>query len=350
MNHQPHRVAIVGFGFQGQNLAAAIRDTPQLQLAAVVPGDNTEISLDSLAGGEVDKAPLDSVLADDSIALVIVATPNHAHASITDQVLKAGKSAFVEKPLALNPAEVEQIMGHPLAPGQRLIVGHALRTAPGIRRMLELIFDGTVGQVASIDTRRSRLVRPPNGAKTWKQDPEKSGGEVLHEIHELDLACLVGGTVKDTSSYTTRVGAGERTESSRHSILRFDTGAIAHHTISATNHRTEWSFTVSGSQGTIHADLTLGSVTHFEDGAAVSSWGVFDDLETNETLILASQGATAYNRPGKVSRWMSTLASCEMHEVARILDGADGSLLLKQPSSAVRVAFELLAKGSTANL
>ena len=78
----------------------------------------------------------DAVLHDDSIDVVFIVTRHSSHASLTCEALRAGKTVFVEKPLALTYEELDKILETVDATGNdRLMVGFNRRFAPMLQNM-----------------------------------------------------------------------------------------------------------------------------------------------------------------------------------------------------------------------
>lgn len=338
-----HRIGIIGAGFQARNLAEAAGRVEGLEIG-MISADGRESA--SLLGAHLDvpvAADADTVIANSTIDLVVVATPNQHHASLAAQALDAGKKVFVEKPVALNQTGIDALARRTVGRRTDLIVGHALRTAPGIRRLLDSALTGQIGPVLSVDAVRARVLTRPAGALGWKHDPMRSGGELIHELHELDLACLLGGTVESVRTMVAHHPTEAEDPALRHSLIAFGNGTIAHHVISAHSHAGRWTLTVSGGDASLHADLRAGVVTRVESGVAIEEWPIFMDPAINDSLVASSVGPARHNTPGAgASPWMASLAEHEMTEVARILNGAEDSILLRQPFDAVRTALALL--------
>ena len=160
------------------------------------------------------------------LALVVVATPNHAHAEPAIAALEHGKAVFVEKPLAVELVDAQNMIASADASGSPLMVGHIMRMMPGVRRLADLLASGELGEVAAIETSRSRWI-DTDGAdpQWWKLDKSRTGGELTHEIHELDLMCWLGGEVTAVSSIATA------DDGFRNTVVSFAGGAIGqtHH-------------------------------------------------------------------------------------------------------------------------
>ena len=123
--------------------------------------------------------------ADAAINAVAVATRHDSHAHFARQALQAGKSVYVEKPLAMNEeqlAPILELVRNREAHGNSLWVGYNRRFAPMSRRALEHMRPVPVRQVAC--TVRAASVP----ADSWYQDPSEGGGILFGDVcHFIDL-------------------------------------------------------------------------------------------------------------------------------------------------------------------
>ncbi|MBS0663903.1 MAG: Gfo/Idh/MocA family oxidoreductase [Verrucomicrobia bacterium] len=78
---------------------------------------------------------------------VIVATPDFMHEEHAVAVLAAGRTLFLEKPMALTIAGCDRILRAAARTRARLYVGHNMRHMPFVRKMKQLIDAGTIGEV-----------------------------------------------------------------------------------------------------------------------------------------------------------------------------------------------------------
>lgn len=86
-----------------------------------------------------------------------VAVPAEAHYSIGSQLLKAGLSVMMEKPMTLTVAESESLIALSNEYGGRLMVGHVLMFHPAIRKIKEVIESGKIGELRYIYSHRLNL-------------------------------------------------------------------------------------------------------------------------------------------------------------------------------------------------
>ena len=108
---------------------------------------------------------------------VFIASANSAHHDEVIAAARAGKHILVEKPMALNTAEAEQMVAECERNNVKLMVGQVLRFSPLVRRVRELVKAGVLGTIVSAradyfyDARLSRrswlLDRPVAGGRTY---------------------------------------------------------------------------------------------------------------------------------------------------------------------------------------
>jgi len=131
----------------------------------------------------------DEVLSDPGTTAVVIATRHASHAALAAQALRAGKTVFVEKPLAMTEAELDEVVAARRESQGALTVGFNRRFAPHVRKM--------VAALARRSAPATILIRVNAGAippTHWIQRPEEGGGRIVGELcHFVDLAaCLAG--------------------------------------------------------------------------------------------------------------------------------------------------------------
>ncbi len=98
------------------------------------------------------------------IDAVLIATPDHSHAIITTDCMKAGKHVYCQKPLTHTVKEARDVMRVAKETGvvtQMGIQGHSWE---GIRRICEWIWDGAIGKIENVDAWCSLTYFPPGQA------------------------------------------------------------------------------------------------------------------------------------------------------------------------------------------
>jgi predicted dehydrogenase len=148
------RIAQIGCGHWGRNLA---RNFAELgALAAVVDGDAATAAAMAQAHGAV-AMDFDAVLADPAIDGVALATPAPTHVAMALQAIAAGKHVYVEKPLALNPADARTVINAAKAAGVILMVGHLLQYHPVFIAMRAMVTGGQIGALQYVYSNRMSL-------------------------------------------------------------------------------------------------------------------------------------------------------------------------------------------------
>jgi UDP-2-acetamido-3-amino-2,3-dideoxy-glucuronate N-acetyltransferase len=98
-----------------------------------------------------------SVLSDDSITAVAIATPAVTHFEVAKAALEAGKDVFVEKPLSVDVAQGQRLVRIAEDKGRVLMVGHILRYHPAVIKLHELIQRGALGKIHYVYSTRLNI-------------------------------------------------------------------------------------------------------------------------------------------------------------------------------------------------
>jgi predicted dehydrogenase/threonine dehydrogenase-like Zn-dependent dehydrogenase len=134
------------------------------------------------------------ILADPEVDAVVVCTRHDTHARFACEALSAGKHVFVEKPLAIDTLQLDQIettyraaaqAGPPLV----MMVGFNRRFAPHVVRLKSLL-DAVREPKAFVMTVNAGAIP----AEHWTQDAETGGGRIIGEAcHFIDLLRFLAG-------------------------------------------------------------------------------------------------------------------------------------------------------------
>ncbi len=175
-----HRLALIGAGRIGRIHAANALAHPELALAYVVdPMDAIAEAVCAATGA--DHASLEDVLADSSVAGVVIASSTDTHLDYCLRANAAGKAIFCEKPVDMDLARAESAEAQ-LA-GARLFVGFNRRFDPSFRRLKALLTEGAVGRLESLQITSNDPAPPPVSYV------RVSGGLFVDmAIHDFDLS------------------------------------------------------------------------------------------------------------------------------------------------------------------
>lgn len=182
------RVAVVGCG-----AVAASQYFPSL---AASRRARAELAVDADAGRARDAARrwgVPAVAADfrevpGRAEAAVVALPNHLHAPVSIELLRAGVHVLVEKPMALSTAECDAMIAAAAAGGARLTVGMQFRFFDSTRLVADLLASGLLGRLEGFELRLGVVSSWPFETDFLLRR-ETAGGGVLADygVHVLDL-------------------------------------------------------------------------------------------------------------------------------------------------------------------
>ena len=162
---QTINAALVGYGFAGQTFHAPfLTSTPGLALRWVVSRDAAKVQAE-LPGCRVGS--LDEVLADSTVDLVVIATPNDTHAPIARQALLAGKHVVIDKPFALDLAEAEALVELAEKQQRLLSIFHNRRWDGDFLTVRRLLAEGALGKIAQFESHFDRY--RPEVRQRWRE-------------------------------------------------------------------------------------------------------------------------------------------------------------------------------------
>lgn len=152
------RVAVIGAGYWGPNLARNFHNSSDWELAAVCDLDAGRAeALARRFAGAAAVSELSAVLEDPDIQAVAIATPARTHHAIATAALEAGKHVLVEKPLADSGPHGRSMAETAERCGLVLMADHTYCYTPAVMKIRELIEAGELGDILFIDSVRINL-------------------------------------------------------------------------------------------------------------------------------------------------------------------------------------------------
>ncbi len=181
-------VALVGAGNIGQH---HLRQWQQIDQATIVGVHDRDADRAARVAKEFNiprvYPTLDGVLGDDAVSAVDVCTPNAAHVPASRAALLAGKHVICEKPLGIDPADIETLIAARDQSGKLLMTGQHLRFEPQTQALKRVIDAGGLGDVYYARAWWLRRRRAP-AAPTFLSRQEAGGGATVDlGVHLLDL-------------------------------------------------------------------------------------------------------------------------------------------------------------------
>lgn len=163
------------------------------------------------------------IFKDQDVDLVMITTRHNSHASLAIEALNYGKNVFVEKPLALNQDELDQVIEAYQKSGKTITVGFNRRFAPLAMKMKKAI--GTVATPMNIIATMNAGFIP---SSVWVHDMEVGGGRIIGEAcHFIDLITYLSGSkVKSVCMSAMGTQPEENTDNAS-IILKYENGTNA---------------------------------------------------------------------------------------------------------------------------
>jgi len=239
-------IAVIGSGYWGKNI---VRNMYELGRLRYVCDSNSELLKEIKAKYPDIEVVTDyrKVLNDKDVKGIMIATPAVTHYGLAKEALLADRNVFVEKPLATDVVEAEELVGLARKRHLKLMVGHILHYHPAVRKIKDMVFSGEVGRIYYLFSNRLNIgkIRTEENI-LWSFAP-----------HDISLVLSI---VQDEPVEVMSRGNNylqNDVEDVTVTYLKFRNGINAHIFVSWLNPFKEQKFVVVGSRGMLVFDDTL---------------------------------------------------------------------------------------------
>jgi UDP-N-acetyl-2-amino-2-deoxyglucuronate dehydrogenase len=235
------------------------------------------------------------------VDLVSVCTPNGLHAEHSIGSLKRGVHVLCEKPMAIKTTDCEEMIKAADAAAKHLFIVKQNRYNPPIIALKNLIEQGKLGKVYSLQINCFWNRNAEYYHNSWKGTSELDGGTLFTQFsHFVDLLYWIMGDVTDVQAVTDNFGHRGMIdfEDTGAAILRFVGGAIAtiNYTVNSFRKNMEGSITVFGEKGTVKVGgqyLNLLEYQEIEDcvisnlpkGNTSNNYGIYQGSMSNHDKV-----------------------------------------------------------------
>ena len=186
------RTAIASYGMSGSVFHAPLLEAHVgFELAGILER-NSDRSASTYPGARIFR-DYDELLADRSIELVVVNTPDDLHHDMCLEALEAGKHAVVEKPFTLTAARADHLIA--VASNKRLMLSvfQNRRWDSDFLTIRKIVSEGLLGRLVSYEARFERF-RNYIQKDTWKEKKENGTGTLYNlGSHLIDQALVLFG-------------------------------------------------------------------------------------------------------------------------------------------------------------
>lgn len=156
MNHKKEnvKVAVIGAGYWGKNL---VRNFADLGVLVAVCDSNPRACAPAMDMGLRICNSVHELLQEPDLDAIAIASPAISHYAIAKEALLAGKDVFVEKPLALEVSEGQELIDLAARHELVLMVGHILQYHPAVFKLKELVDSGELGRIQYVYSNRLNI-------------------------------------------------------------------------------------------------------------------------------------------------------------------------------------------------
>jgi scyllo-inositol 2-dehydrogenase (NADP+) len=186
---QPIRCGVIGFGLAGRVFHSAVIDaTEGIELSGIVQrsGDAAR-----KAYPHVPVYPsLDAMLAQATLDVIVVATPNDTHVPMAEQCLRADKHVVVDKPVAVSSTEAASLLAVSRQTGRRVFVFHNRRWDGDFLTVQQLLKSDMLGTLRTFESHFDRF-RPTPKQGAWREAAGHGNGILLDLGSHLGDQALV---------------------------------------------------------------------------------------------------------------------------------------------------------------
>lgn len=233
----------------------------------------------------------DKLINDSDINAIYVATPPSTHAAYAIKSMRAGKPVYVEKPMAMNADECQQMINASEETGMPLFVAYYRRALPYFAKLKELIDMQAIGKVKMINLILHLPAKPEelDGSAGWRVDPSISGGGHFHDLaaHQMDYLEYVFGPIKEVKGTATNQAGLYATNDVVAAAFQFESGVMG---------TGSWCFTVPekqavdvteivGSKGKISFSFFSNTVLHVETETKVENFDIPHPAHVHQPLV-----------------------------------------------------------------
>lgn len=202
-----YKVGVLGLAM-GHAWAKAAHTLPDTELAIVYDpawGEYHRIDEEYYIERKIKVAKNENEVYASDADIIIVASPDHFHAEQCIKSLKAGKHTIAEKPLAPTVEDCRGIIKAVRESGKSFMTGQVCRYAPGFRTAKQLLDEGRIGEICSIESEYAHNYEEAKGCNNWRCDAAiKRQGFLGGGCHALDLVRWLAGDPEEVFCYMNR--------------------------------------------------------------------------------------------------------------------------------------------------
>lgn len=227
----PVKVGIVGLGRWAKVLTRAAAHSDKVKIVAGYSRSQEKRDAFEKEFGVPSAPDMKTLLANPEIKGVVLTVPNEQHLPLAEEVAKAKKHVYTEKPIAQTLEDGLKIAALEKQHGVTVTVGHSARLMAGIRIIKEKIEAGELGRVAFMEANFSNERALELTPQTWRWYKDRAPGGPLSQlaIHQFDVLHLLGGEIAEVSSMASKLSpVGAEVDDQSMTLIRFRDGKVGY--------------------------------------------------------------------------------------------------------------------------
>ena len=336
MSSFPVKLGIVGLGRWAKVLTRAARKSGKLRIVGGYSRSEEKRAAFEKELGVPAAPDLKALLSNPEIRGVILTVPNEQHLPLAEQVARAGKHVYTEKPIAQTLEDGLKIAALEQQFGVSVTVGHSARLMAGIRIIRECIDRGELGRVAFMEANFSneRALELTPQAWRWYRDRAPGGPLSQLAIHQFDVLHYLGGEIAEVSSMASKLSpVGAEVDDQSMTLLRFADGKVGY-VGSCWTSPGIFAVRVFGSKGLMHYEIDFGTwdtphllhensvlyIQHGKDG-----WAKRQDIKLPESDMFRAElemfaESCASGKPNELTAYNGNVAVAVVYAALKSID------------------------------
>jgi predicted dehydrogenase len=293
MTHdQPLRAAVIGLGTMGRHHVRVWDELPGVELVGVA--DPRQYAVEAAKNGRRARGYAEArrLLAEEKPDVVSVAAPTSLHHRLTLAALRGGAHVLVEKPIAAERAEAEEMISLAQSCDRLLSVGHIERFNPAIVELRRRLSEGELGRIFQVSVER---------LGPFPERIRDVGVVVDLAPHDLDVMRFLLGAdpVRVYAETEQRIHTDH--EDLLVGVLKFANGAVGHLDINWLTPTKQRRLTVTGEGGMYVADYLSQELVFYpnpSEGSVTAGEAEPRHVERREPLVVELEAFAEAVRSG----------------------------------------------------
>jgi predicted dehydrogenase len=292
----------------------------------------------------------EDLLANPEVEAVYIATPVYLHHPQFLKAARAKKHILIEKPLALNLEQAEEMLQVAQENKIKVMEGYMMKFHPLHQQAKKLVAAGELGEIVMGRAQLSCWYPEIEGA--WRQDPAKGGGGALIDMasHCFDLLADIIGPIKEVIAFTDTLTFKYPVEDSATTLLRFENGShgVVDTFFNVPDAAGQDRLEIYGNKGSIQAEGTISQITAGKMFAYLSPEAKDYDPQQEKSSLNVEKKEIALIEPKNMyTAEIEYLSACIIEDKEPMINNLENGI---RNLKVIMAAYESAKKGEKVSL